>query len=123
MTPFSSFEVGVDVEVLRTNGTYSRGRIDGADYDSGTFTIRMDDGRLKYFVEQDDLRHYRIGAYRTGHVVSVCWGSGRKQQGQQAQAMLCGYDDESETYTVALADGQRVHFVTEDEIVGEPHKR
>ena len=116
-SPFSSFEIGVDVEVLRTNGSYTRGRIDGTDYASGTYTIRMDDGRLKYLVEQEDLRRYRIGAYRTGDVVSICWGSGRKQQGQRAEAVLCGYDDESETYTVALAGGQHVHFVTEDEMV------
>ena len=40
------------MEVLRSNGAYTRGTIDASDYASGTFTVRMDDGRVKYLVEE-----------------------------------------------------------------------
>ena len=94
--------------VLRSSGEYSRGRIDGADAASGTCTVRMDDGRLKYLVEMDDLRHFRAGAFHTGDIVS--------HEATGMAAAVAEFDEDSDTYTLLLRTGQRLFYVTEGEI-------
>ena len=59
------------------------------------------------------MRHYRIGAFRAGDVVTVRLRGGA---GERTPAMLCEYDEGSETYTIALPDGRRVFKVSDDEI-------
>ena len=105
--------VGMSVETRRSDGcTWSRATIGACDYASGTFTVVMDDGRLKYLVEEADLRCYRCGAYNTGDAVNVRpQGSGSTQP-----AAVVGYDEESETYTVLHPDGRRSYFVSEEMI-------
>ena len=102
--------VGLSVEVLRTNGTYTRGTIDAVDSESSTYTIRMDDGRTKYMVEEEDLRLYRVGGFTAGDRV-------RLRSHKEQLATIAEYDDDSETYSLILADGRRMHFVSDDEIL------
>ena len=51
---------GLGVEVLRTDGRRTW-HDKSTDYDSGTYTVRMTNGQLKWMVEEEDLRHYRAG--------------------------------------------------------------
>lgn len=146
---FSTFCVGLAVEVLRSNNSWTRGTIQTADDGGCTFTVLMEDGRLKYMVEQDDLRHYRVGAYATGDVVclkkdtSLASSSGSSSTGATGggpqetaathatddgkaggglgpRARVCDYDEESDTYTLILADGRKQYFVESDEIALTP---
>ena len=123
-TRFSTFCVGLAVEVLRSNSTWTRGTIDAADEPSATFTVRMEDGRVKYMVEEDELRHYRAGAFTTGDVVALRLGArgggsdSAEPEGATTRAAIADYDDESDSYTVVLACGKKVYFVVEDDIVG-----
>lgn len=129
--------VGLAVEVLRSNGSYTRGTIEAADAASATYTILLEDGRLKYFVEQADLRQYRAGAFKAGDAVRVdltsgsssgSWGMSSDSSGGSSsdsiggstaqEAVIAEYDEESESYTIILrASGERVAFVTDDEIM------
>ena len=70
----------------------------GADAASGTCTVRMDDGRLKYLVEMDDLRHFRAGAFHTGDIVS--------HEATGMAAAVAEFDEDSDTYTLLLRTGQ-----------------
>ena len=103
--------VGLCVEVLRSNGSYTRGTIDAVDEHSLTYTVRMDDGRPKYLVEQEDLRHFRAGAFHVGDRVSVALPSGREL------AAIAEFDEDSESYTVLLQrSGKRETFVSDSMI-------
>lgn len=109
------FIVGMHVQVYRSNGSWSTGRIDAKDAASETYTIRMEDGRVKYLVEECDILPERAGAYFMGAVVSVA----RERQGRQLvmRAAISEYDEESETYSVMLPSGELLYFVQADEII------
>ena len=113
----STFCVGLSVETLRTNGTWTRAVIDAVDPPSGTFSLRMDDGRFKYMVEESDIRHFRAGAFNTGDVVLARLGTGIGAAAL-SRAAVAEYDDESESYTLLRPDGTRAFFITNDDIVG-----
>ena len=51
--------VGLMVEVLRSDGRYTRGTIDATDSDGLTYTVRLDDGRIKYLVEEEVSASHR----------------------------------------------------------------
>ena len=51
--------VGLMVEVLRSDGRYTRGTIDATDADGLTYTVRLDDGRIKYLVEEEVSTSHR----------------------------------------------------------------
>ena len=108
---YSLFCIGMAVEVYRSNGSWTRGCIDASDEASGTCTVRMEDGRIKFMVEQEDLRHYRAGAFLTGAAVAV------QRRGTIVRGIILEYDDASESYLVQCVDGERLHFVTDSEIV------
>jgi len=116
----TAFSVGEEVEVLRSNGGRTHGTVDAADFESGTYTVRMLDGRVKYLVDEEDLRHYRAGAYHVGDQVTM-----RLQPQCIAQpARITGFDDTSNTYSlVCLDDGKRVAFVLDEEIETARRKR
>ena len=116
-TRFSTFCVGLPVEVWRSEGRWSRGTIDAVDDASCTCTLRMEDGRLKYLVEETELRHYRAGAFDVGDMVNARLGSGGDASGL-TRAAIAGYDDDSATYSLLLRSGKRVYFVAEEEIAG-----
>ena len=90
---------------------YSRGTIDGIDEHGLTYTVRMDDGRVKHLVEEEDLRHFRAGAFHVGDRVGVVLPSGGEP------ATIAEYDEDSESYTVVLQrSGKRETFITDDMI-------
>ena len=103
------------MEVWRSNGQWSRGTIDEVDDASCTCTVRMEDGRLKYLVEETELRHYRAGAFDVGDMVNARLGG---DAAGLTRAAIAGYDDDSATYSLLLRGGKRVFFVAEDEIEG-----
>ena len=63
----------------------TRSTIDAVDSESSTYTIRMDDGRTKYMVEEEDLRLYRVGGF-TAAIACVCVA-------QEQLATIAEYDD------------------------------
>ena len=116
----SEYSIGEEVDVLRSNGTRSRGTVDATDYASGTYTIRMEDGRIKHLVEEGDLLHYRAGAYHVRDAVRVRDGHG------VCEARIESYDDEHNTYCVRYSDGRRLGklgFVEEGEILPRVARR
>ena len=62
------FGVGSPVEVMRSDGLFTLATI--VDYDAGgrTYTIRVSDGRLKHFVDEDELRVPRFLLLSTGEI-------------------------------------------------------
>jgi len=97
--------VGLEVEVLRTDGRRTLGTVEGADYASGTYTVRMSDGRLKYLVDEGELGHVWAGDYRTGEVVTVRRGT------QKFDARVAGHDDDEGTYSVIYSSGEMAHGI------------
>ena len=47
------FQVGDAANVYRTDGTWATATIDDYDDQSCTYTMRLEDGRMKYCVEAD----------------------------------------------------------------------
>ena len=106
----NGFFIGLGVEVLRTDGRRTFGTIESTDYDSGTYTVRMTNGQLKWMVEEEDLRHYRAGKYHTGDLVIVK-GCERIRDGKMCEARIAGYDEYNRNYSVRLKDGTIVTAV------------
>ena len=100
--PQCKFWVNLEVEVLRTDGRRTCATIQATNYSSGTYTIKTHDGRMKYFVEEEDLAHLWAGKYRTGDAVRVRFGQ------RERDARIAGHDDEDGTYSVIFADGDIV---------------
>ena len=50
------FDVGKAIEVLRSDGTWSPGKVKDYEWQSGTYTIELPDKRCKYLVEEEDIR-------------------------------------------------------------------
>ena len=110
-----------------------------------TFTVRLLDGteRLKYFVEAEEIRAIRCGAFAAGRRV-VLRTSGKKPGGSDGSmraacagscagtsssestcdaSRACGvvahvddFDEETETYTVRLLDGRARYYVEQEEL-------
>lgn len=105
------FFPGEDVEVLRSSGGYTPATVEVADWESGTYTVRLLDGRLKYMVEESDMRHGRAGTYEVGARVSVLL------KGVWRTSRIVEYDYESETYCVrCLHDGKLAAYVAADDM-------
>jgi hypothetical protein len=51
-----TFPLGAPAEVLRTDGMWTLVTVVDHDQHGNTYTVRLADGRLKYFVEANDLR-------------------------------------------------------------------
>ena len=51
-----TFPIGLPVEVRRTDGEWTLVTVTEYDADGDTYTVRLVDGRFKYFVEASDLR-------------------------------------------------------------------
>ena len=104
--PQSEFWIGLEVEVLRTDGRRTFGVVEYVDELSCTYTVRLHDGLVKHMVEEEDLRHLIAGQYRTGDAVSVrsaLGGSRREREGR-----IAGYDDDDGTYSVIFSGGEVV---------------
>ena len=110
--PFSKFWVGLEVEVLRTDGKRTFGIVEGVDYLGGTYDIKLPSGLMKYMIEEEDLRHYRSGKYYNGDAVKVQLSSGTRER----EARIAGYDDDAGTYSVILADGDVVEDLNFDQV-------
>lgn len=52
----AKFAIGAPVEVLRTDGGWTLATVTHFDDGGFTYTVRLTDGREKYFVEEEDLR-------------------------------------------------------------------
>lgn len=50
------WQVGDKAQVYRTDGSWAPATIDDYDEKSGTYTMRLEDGRMKYFVEADEVK-------------------------------------------------------------------
>ena len=50
------FDVGKAIEVLRSDGTWSAGKVVDYEWRGGTYTVILADGRSKYLVEEEDIR-------------------------------------------------------------------
>ena len=103
--PQSKFWVGLEVSVLRTDGRRTFGIVEATDWASATYTLRMNDGRMKHMVGEADLEHLWAGKYRTGDPVTVRMGR-RSREGR-----ITSHDDEDGTYGVIFGDGETVDGV------------
>ena len=50
------YPLGSQMEVLRSDGYWSLCTLQEYDWRGVTYTVALDDARLKYFVDEDDLR-------------------------------------------------------------------
>jgi hypothetical protein len=100
--PQCKFWAGLEVEVLRTSGRRTFGTVEAADWASATYTVKMNDGQMKYMVEEADLEHLWAGKYRTGDSVTVRMGR-RSREGRVAS-----HDDDDGTYGIIFGDGETV---------------
>ena len=67
--------------------------------------------RLKYFVEDSELRALRCGAFAAGRRVLLL------SQGAEAPVgSVEAFDEESDSYTVRLLDGRMRFYVMVDEM-------
>jgi hypothetical protein len=111
--PVGRFFHGQVVEVERSSGAWSNASIEEHDEGGDTYTVKLPDGRLKYFVEANEVRAVRCGAFAAGRRVLLSMaGAGAKG----TPAHVEGYDDESATYSVRLLDGSLRPYVTDDEL-------
>ena len=55
------YKVDSAVEVCRTDGTWTMATVKDYDWRGATYTVQLPDMRLKYFVEEEDLRHPGTG--------------------------------------------------------------
>ncbi len=94
----TEFNVGEEVDVLRSDHTYTIGTIDATDPSSGTYTVRMNDGRIKWLVDEGDLRHLKAGAFRVGDKITATISPGSRG----VPARIAGFDDDSGTYSVMV---------------------
>jgi len=56
LTAAAQFVVGEQVEVCRTDGTWSLAVVREFEEYGFTYTVELEDGRIKYMVEEEDLR-------------------------------------------------------------------
>ena len=114
---------GQGVNVYRTDGTWTRAFVVDHDDAGDTYTVRLPDGRCKYFVQPDDLRASRVGEFEVGRRVALQaagpWaGRGDARAEEPLLASIEDYDDETGSYTVLREDTQRrQYFVMPDEIL------
>ena len=111
---------GEHVEVYRSDGTWSRASCIDYEAHGDTYTVRLSDGRCKFFVEGEELRSVPAGAFRAGQRVAVA-AKGAAPWGVRGDGLCLAcveeYDEESESYTVVCdEDGRRLFYVTDDEI-------
>lgn len=64
----AKFGVGAPVEVLRSDGRWTLAKVTDYDEYGCTYTIQVSDGRLKYFVEEGELRIPRFLLLSTGYI-------------------------------------------------------
>jgi len=55
-----AFDIRQGVEVYRTDGTWSAATVEAYDDSSDTYDVVLEDGRVKYLVESDHLRHIKV---------------------------------------------------------------
>lgn len=66
--PGAKFAVGQPVEVLRSDDAWTLATVTDYDEYGLTYTIRIVDGRFKYFVEESDLRIPRFLLLSTANI-------------------------------------------------------
>jgi len=98
------------VEVERNDGSWSRATVQEHEAFGDTYTVRLADrtGRIKYFVEADELRPIRCGCFVAGRRVLIGRGS--------ECASVDDFDEETSTYTVRLPDGRMRMYILEEEM-------
>ena len=64
----------------------------------------------QYMVEEEDLRHFRSGKYRTGDPVWVRVGD------REFGARVADFDDDDDMYSVRFADGKILDSLSYDRI-------
>lgn len=64
----AKFGVGAPVECMRTDGSWTLATVVEYDENGCTYTVALADGRLKYFVEEEDLRIPRFLLLSTGNI-------------------------------------------------------
>jgi hypothetical protein len=64
----AKFGPGAPVEVLRTDGLWTLARVESYDAGGGTYTVVLQDGRFKYFVDEEDLRIPRFLLLSTANI-------------------------------------------------------
>lgn len=111
--------VGQELEVMRSNGSWSGARLLDYDDRGDTYTVELlEGGALKYLVETGELRAGREGSFRRGALCEV-----RQGETVYPGARIDAYDDETGTYTVRRFDtGPRgrglLTYVEEGEVRG-----
>ena len=99
------------LEVERSDGRWTGGAI-CEDYDEygDTYTVRLSDGRLKYFVERRSLREVRVGSLAHGKLVRLAL------HGRTVYGTVDDYDAECELYNLRLVASGQFRLVADDEI-------
>lgn len=118
--PCGSHTVGQKIKVQRTNGSWSPAKIVEYDYVSDTYTIKLElTGQLKYMVSDSEIQPMsymaeRAGEHFIGRRVQVpCVGA---ESRDEVYGEIRSYDEEYETYVVALDCGVVKRNLTADEI-------
>lgn len=82
--PCGRFGVGQAAEVYRSDGTWSLATVTEYDMGGGTYTVELEDGRCKYFVEEEELRVPRFVYQPTVALEFIFFSGG----GVDAKALL-----------------------------------
>lgn len=102
------------VDVFRSDGSWSRAYVEEYEERGETYTVRLADGRLKHFVERDELLAIKAGSFVLGRLVRYTDGDRWDCRGELA--FVDDFDDGSGTYTLRREDGRLAFYVTEDEV-------
>ena len=84
--------------------------VENYDHYGDTYTVRLPDGQLKYFVERASLREERVGTLARGQAVRVVL------RGASCYCTVEDYDDEHDFYNLRVTSTGTWRMATGDEI-------
>lgn len=103
------FDIRQAVEVYRNDGTWSTASIEAYDEMGDTYDVLLEDGRVKYLVESNYLRHIKVGGFNKHQAVKVlehqAWVWARIDDYVEDESSMYG------SYSVELLDGQKRYYL------------